>query len=328
MQPLTATDLELARAWLWRSRAHFPPNADIWQLRYHWPVQVKEIVTALNDNRYQLQPMQRVATRQGDRVIWSSRDALVLRWLTEQLTPLLPVHPHCEHVRGHGGGPASCVRLHHHLRRGDSRFVCRTDIKGYYANIDKKRLLDAAARYVACPCLMELLRQFVYYSVEWGGNFHTPRRGIARASSLSPLLAAFYLYEMDVAFTYMSDTRYIRYMDDFVILTRTRWQLRRAVRRLNQWFQLFGMQQHPGKTFIGRVDKGFDWMGFQLANCGLIGIGLRAQQNHVRKGRRLYEQLQNRPADERDGRMAIYEQAWLTWATRFSESLLTNPPCV
>ncbi len=201
-------------------------------------------------------------------------------------------------------------RRHHHIRDSDSRFVCRTDIKGYYAHIDKKHLLDAAARYVACPRLMSLLRQFVHYSVEWGGNFHTPHRGIARASSLSPLPSAYYLYELDVSFSERRDIHYIRYMDDFVIMTRTRWQLH----RLHQWFQSVGMAQHPGKTFIGRIDKGFDWMGFQLSHCGLTGIGLRAQQNHLRKRRRLYEQLRNRPARERDGRMAIYEDAWLQWA--------------
>ena len=85
----------------------------------------------------------------------------MLRWLTEQLTPRLPEYPNYEHIRGHGGGQMSCIRLHHHPRRSDSRFLCRTDIKGNYAHIDKKRLLDAAARYVACPQLMAQLRQSV-----------------------------------------------------------------------------------------------------------------------------------------------------------------------
>ncbi|MBP4047281.1 hypothetical protein [Chromobacterium violaceum] len=134
--------------------------------------------------------MQLTPGRDQTQALWGAADALVIKWLTEQLTPLLPVHPRCEHARGHGGGPSSCTRFHQLLRGGAYRYVCRTDIQGYYANIDKQRLLDGVARHVRCPRLLNLLRQFVHYSVEDGGNFHTPKQGIPRASSLSPLLAA------------------------------------------------------------------------------------------------------------------------------------------
>ncbi len=45
-------------------------------------------------------------------------------------------------------------------------------------------------------------------------------------------------------------------MDDFIILARTRWQLRAAVVALNRCFDHFGFEQHPDKTFIGRVERG------------------------------------------------------------------------
>jgi hypothetical protein len=49
-------------------------------------------------------------------------------------------------------------------------------------------------------------------------------------------------------------------MDDWVILARSRWHLRRAVRVMNQVLAHLGLEQHPDKTFIGRVTRGFDFL--------------------------------------------------------------------
>ncbi|WP_341533681.1 reverse transcriptase domain-containing protein, partial [Serratia marcescens] len=54
---------------------------------------------------------------------------------------------------------------------------------------------------------------------------------------------------------------YARYMDDFLLLTRTRWQLRRGIARLADFFDLSGFERHPDKTQTGRLEKGFDWLG-------------------------------------------------------------------
>ncbi|WP_367302357.1 reverse transcriptase domain-containing protein [Vibrio coralliilyticus] len=148
--------------------------------------------------------------------------------------------------------------LHRKLTSGRYRFVCRTDVRGYYANIQKQPLLERLAQYVDCPIVLGLLEQFLHYSVEYGGLFHTPEKGIPRSCSLSPLLAGFQLYELDKSLhTWCQKTgnHYVRYMDDFFILTQTRGQLRYAARTLNRAFNTHGFDQHPDKTFIGRVKK-------------------------------------------------------------------------
>ncbi|MDD1847320.1 transposase, partial [Aeromonas veronii] len=69
---------------------------------------------------------------------------------------------------------------------------------------------------------------------------------------------------------------YARYMDDFIILAQRRWPLRKAVRDLNRFFNLSGFEQHPDKTYIGRVEHGFDWLGVQLCERGVTGISPRS----------------------------------------------------
>ena len=54
---------------------------------------------------------------------------------------------------------------------------------------------------------------------------------------------------------------YARFMDDWVILASTRWKLREAICRVNQTLAELHVQQHPDKTFIGRISRGFDFLG-------------------------------------------------------------------
>ncbi|EMC3245029.1 RNA-directed DNA polymerase, partial [Salmonella enterica] len=190
-----------------------------------------------------------------------------------------------------------------------------TDIRGYYARISKSLLYEQLCRYVSSPVLRDLLCQFLHYSVEDGGEFHTPLRGIPRGSALSPLLAAFHLTETDNAFSRNRHVTYARYMDDFLILSPTRWHLRRAVRMLNRHFAQAGFEQHPDKTFIGRVEKGFDWMGFWFTEKGCDGVAPRALQNFTDRLRRLYERVRQWPEDLRLRRMAGYVRAWRRWSS-------------
>lgn len=305
-----------------QQRRHFPPNSDIWHLRFHWGTIKAELISKLENKQYSLSPMQIITKTNGEqRAIWSAMDALVIHYLTQELTVLLPTHPLCEHIKGHGGGNSSVTRLHQHLVTQHTHFVFRTDIKGYYANINKTLLLSQIGPYVHDAYLLELVRQFLYYSVEDGGLFHTPIKGIARSSSLSPLLAAFHLYCIDEYFSNQPQTRYTRYMDDFIILTKTRWQLRKAVATLNRFFSQFGFKQHPDKTFIGRITKGFDWLGRWFTHRGCTGVSPRALQNHLTKRRRLYERIQHLPAQEQVSRMTRYVARWQQWQTSMTSAV-------
>jgi hypothetical protein len=46
-------------------------------------------------------------------------------------------------------------------------------------------------------------------------------------------------------------------MDDILILTKTRWQNRKAVKALNLILNQLKVEKHPDKTFIGKIENGF-----------------------------------------------------------------------
>ena len=58
-------------------------------------------------------------------------------------------------------------------------------------------------------------------------------------------------------------------MDDWVILSPTRWKLKKAIRAGNQCLEAMQVRQHPDKTFVGRVERGFDFLGYQFDEMGL-----------------------------------------------------------
>ena len=55
------------------------------------------------------------------------------------------------------------------------------------------------------------------------------------------------------------DVFYVRYMDDVLVMSTHRWGLRRAIKRLNVILNALRLEKHPDKTFIGRIEKGFDF---------------------------------------------------------------------
>lgn len=279
---------QLAYDWVCLRRRHYPAHADIWNLRFHWVTQGPTLWALVQQGRYRLRPMQVL----GEHALWGAADALVLKWLALMSAPWLDLHPACEHGLG-GGVRASRTRLHHALREGHQRQVMRTDIRGYYQHIDKQQVWQQVVSQLPGQPLHALWWQFLHYSVENGGEFHTPTQGIPRGCALSPLIGAALLTPLDRAMTQQMAKEggyYARYMDDILVLAPKRWPLRRAIATVNRYLAAGGFAQHPDKTMIGPLTRGFDWLGGWFTEQGCVGIAPRALQRYRTKSQWLYEQ--------------------------------------
>ncbi len=62
---------------------------------------------------------------------------------------------------------------------------------------------------------------------------------------------------------------YARFMDDILVLAPTHWKLRKAVKRVNEMLGCLRLEKHPDKTFIGRIERGFDFLGYHFGPDGL-----------------------------------------------------------
>ncbi len=75
-----------------------------------------------------------------------------------------------------------------------------------------------------------------------------------------------------------------------MLLAPTRWKLRRAIRVMNETLSELKLAQHPDKTFIGRISRGFDFLGYRFQSEGLIGVARQTVERFVERVNRLYEQ--------------------------------------
>ena len=128
-------------------------------------------------------------------------------------------------------------------------------------------------------------------------------------SSLSPLLGAFYLLELDRKMEKL-DVAYFRYMDDILILAPTRWKLRKAVLALNETFNELRLEKHPDKTSMGRTQRGFDFLGYHFGPNG-ISLAEKTVANFMTKALRLYEQEPGEPCGS--SRLGEYLHRWVRW---------------
>ncbi len=80
---------------------------------------------------------------------------------------------------------------------------------------------------------------------------------------------------------------------------------------LNQTFDELKLEKHPDKTVIGRVEKGFDFLGYHISPEGL-SLAKKTIENFISRAARLYEQEPGVPNDS--SRLGLYVKRWVWWA--------------
>ncbi len=79
------------------------------------------------------------------------------------------------------------------------------------------------------------------------------------------------------------DVRYVPHLDHATIFKSS----------LTPIFSILGLLKHPAKTFIGRIDKGFDVLGYHIRPEGPT-VARTTVERFVARARRLYERERGR----------------------------------
>ena len=311
LQTLTSDAvLEDAYTWLCSQRKGWPDSADIWTFRRDWPREKASLQLALRTGTYRVGLLTRTTLANGEEVdLWSARDALVMKALSLTLQPVLPISPHCTHLQGQGGlkgAIRSVLAL-----RASYPFVFKTDVQSFYASIDHHRLLDVLAASVPESMLLNLIGQYLKRRAERGGLVWEYPRGIPLGCPLSPLLGAVLLTPLDEQVAQQAGVHYVRYMDDILVMAPTRWKLRRAIREVKQGLSQVGLTTHPEKTWVGKSEQGFDFLGYRL-NQDTVTVANATVERCVTRIRWLQEQERGRPS--RSSSLGVYVSRWWRWA--------------
>jgi hypothetical protein len=260
--------IDAAYAWLCERREEYSANDDVWNVRWRWAEIKPRLQAELLAGTYRFSAVRLIQTDEDIREVWSALDALVLKAMAIVLTRRLKSHlsRHCYHL--HGGGKAAVRAVADHL--GDNRFVLRTDVRSYYASIDHDVLFELLRPLIQDERVMGLLWQYLHRVMYDDGLYRDVKQGISFGCSLSPLMGALYLHQLDERVVEMG-LFYARFMDDWVTrsVAPSRWKLRKAIKVVNQTLAELKVEKHPDKTFIGRIERGFDFLGYRFSSAGL-----------------------------------------------------------
>jgi hypothetical protein len=297
--------IDQAYGWLCKRRECHSANQDVWDVRWRWEQIKPRLQADLLAGRYRLRPVRRVRRDGGTIELWSALDALVLKAIAIVMSRSMGLPRSCYHLRGHGGAKAAVRDVVAHLP--GSPFVFRTDVKSYYASIDHDVLMSQLTSRIKDPHVLNLVEQYIRRTVYRDGYYQDIKRGISLGCPLSPIMGGLYLAVLDLRME-RTGLFYVRFMDDWVILARTRWQLRKAVKLVMQTLAELKIEPHADKTYIGRASRGFSFLGYAIASAGIVGIAPQTRRRFVERLTRLYEQG---ASVERIGN---YVRRWQRWA--------------
>lgn len=146
------------------------------------------------------------------------------------------------------------------------KFVLDADIKGYFDNINHKKLLEFVHMRISDRKILKLIRKWLKCGVV--GEFERNETGTPQGGVISPLLANIYLHEFDKFWHTQTRVKgkLVRYADDFVILFASREDAELGMRLVKAKMAELGLTLNTEKTKIvdmGDGKEGFDFLGFQ-----------------------------------------------------------------
>jgi hypothetical protein len=136
----------------------------------------------------------------------------------------------------------------------------KCDIKKFFASIDQGTLLEIIKKYIPGRNIICLLREiiFSFCSTKYG-------TGLPLGNLTSQLFANIYMSEFDQFVKHKLKVKYyIRYADDFVILSESKKYLEDKIGPIKDFLQNeLKLILHPDKIFIKTLSSGMDFLGWK-----------------------------------------------------------------
>jgi RNA-directed DNA polymerase len=261
----TLDDLEGAFLWISKLRKEYSPNSDIWRLRREWQHMKNKMLDQLNNGSYFFGLLDRYVFDDAIVSVWCSQDMIALKLIAQVLEQHMGNHipMSCYHVKGHGGLKKAVSHTYEAVP--EYQYVMRSDIKSYYDSVRFDVLMEIIERYVKHPVLLRLINKACRRTETRGGNFYEyDKQGLPMGSPLSPLLGAIALIPLDSAMGEISGVFYARFMDDWVVLTKSKTALRKVVKKTHEVLNTLKFELHPTKTYIGKISHGFNFLGYYM----------------------------------------------------------------
>lgn len=145
----------------------------------------------------------------------------------------------------------------------------KTDITGFYDNIDREKLMNLIRRKIKYPKGLKIIYDAISNPVvprnshkKQRYRYHTSK-GIPQGLAISNVLAGIYMQSFDE--TCISASKmYLRYVDDILIICKSK-DVSETLEKLHYEVSKLGLKLNDDKTEFGTLSKdSFDFLGYNL----------------------------------------------------------------
>ena len=258
-----------AAQWLKKHRRRYrcaSEKSSWWDFVYRWPREIQSWMDDFIAGNYRFSPLIRYHFADETPDVFEYRDRLMLNLLLQQIKSTFShlISKRCLHIQGPNGVKTALTWLHNAMNAKTYHYVIRADVKGYYASIDRRILLQQTQQAFQDPRVQHYLEAIITAPIDDGGRLLTPTTGIPRRSPLSPFLAGLYLTPLDQAFDNHAGVFYLRFNDDIIILAQTKRQFVAARKKLFRILRQLKLKLSDSKTRMGKLHEGFHFLGIKF----------------------------------------------------------------
>lgn len=270
---VASSNLEEAFQHVYKKRKKYHHNNDIWHLSANWDTQKTEIQDQLLNNSYHIEPIKIIKIRGEPLSVWGAKDAVVLKAISVVLSKRLNhlgLNKDVYHLSGNGGVKGATNKVAEFMRTTEYKHIIKSDIESFYATSDHHILLKECKKYIKDKKILNIIKQYAARLEDVNGEYKHITKGISKGCSLSPLMGAIILKSLDKTMTASKNIAYLRYMDDWVIITKTKAQLRKYIKLMHKVINKLKFKLALDKTFIGKLSRGFVFLGHSFDGAGTI----------------------------------------------------------
>lgn len=166
------------------------------------------------------------------------------------------------------------------LVREGNFWVFESDIEGFFDNVPKESLYNSIVSALPDSSINDLIRQVIFFKIgnlqdlkkkKYIGKLRLPHQdtGISQGSPLSPLFSNIYLHNLDIVMKQACGTSYIRYVDDFIIVSDNEKKVEELGKKSRQEFENIGLKLADGKTETVHLKDGgksIKFLGLKINN--------------------------------------------------------------
>jgi group II intron reverse transcriptase/maturase len=246
-----------------------PDGEGVEQFAANLDANLSELRQGLLDGQWRPSPALRIRRRADpDRplVVPAVRDRVVQRALADLLAPRveLELHTAAHAYRPRRSPHTAVAMLKTAIDTGLYQWVARGDVAKFFDRIDRGKLMAQLGRLVVDTRILEIIQKLLGAGVLDGVRVLDPEVGIAQGSPLSPLLSNLYLSGFDQAMAALPDCSFVRYSDDFCLLTSTESAAQSALEAAAAQLDELALALRPDKCSVGALAAGFEFVGFAL----------------------------------------------------------------